>query len=910
MKSLKKDKSIIDSALSSKNTVQNNNKNQTQQNSILYTKIDINKTKNGINSQINRTKINLNNINKYSKNLNQISYISEPKTVIENLKKTNHYKTNNSIKKIHTKKSAMNIKIKSNRKDNCIFKFNDHSSKENDKSYNISKEISKNLSLRKVRKYKKSPTQKQISQNPSFIINTPNINNNYINKKKANIIKASGLFNDHSLLTIKKNFQNNVQKLGNNTEIKKKRKNVIYNQKSIKRKKTIGLKNLNKAVINMPLCKSISYDSDKIINKNNISHSNSINNKEKSKVTSHKKNKKEIYNYNYIKKRNIRINNLNNDFLGFNKKIFFSTENNTNYNTNCNSNNNSNNNTLKKRKINKTIICKDKDKENVFKTGKAGKSKSFYRKKTDNSKEVEDKNDRKLSFDIFDTKNSKNSKDILRSICSNLSGNTNTNQNSLIIRFENKQKKKYFDNENSQKYEAINEDNCYQFLNENEQGGNIGINSVKTNNFIINKPKEENLKYSSIKEYYDDNDEQTEISPSQISKIIIGQIEGYNDIMEEDKNINVNDKSRSLMELLSKFSFSNFINSKQSLENMDNLNFFEESNDLKYLKDFNNNWNNISNSKNITNDNMPNLTKIKNVDEEYDSEDLSISVLKNNIKSINIHSNIYLNKLFNKQSNNNSDVNKSKNNNINYKKFVKNSINAENTTVSSGNNNNNNNNNNIVKKVNKDSENMGRNMNKVIYKKISRKLSPGNNIRYNFTQFNNSNRNSIKDKDRGDKAKNNYPNLNKNEKNSLYLKNINRSKILKNKETAPKLNTIKSSLNIYKNLDTNVLFNTNKKNNKKSIIKNINELVFPMNKFPKENKKENDAKICNNSRQEKEEKKLEYANATMSNINGENETIINANFFDIKNEFKEKNEKIDEKNGEENRKNNERCCIY
>jgi hypothetical protein len=307
---------------------------------------------------------------------------------------------------------------------------------------------------------------------------------------------------------------------------------------------------------------------------------------------------------------------------------------------------------------------------------------------------------------------------------------------------------------------------------------------------------------------------------------------------------------------------------------------------------------------------MPNLTKIKNVDEEYDSEDLSISVLKNNIKSINIHSNIYLNKLFNKQSNNNSDVNKSKNNNINYKKFVKNSINAENTTVSSGNNNNNINNNNIVKKANKDSENMGRNMNKVIYKKISRKLSPGNNIRYNFTQFNNSNRNSIKDKDRGDKAKNNYPNLNKNEKNSLYLKNINRSKILKNKETAPKLNTIKSSLNIYKNMDTNVLFNTNKKNNKKSIIKNINELVFPMNKFPKENKKENDAKICNNSRQEKEEKKLEYANATMSNINGENETIINANFFDIKNEFKEKNEKIDEKNGEENRKNNERCCIY
>lgn len=918
MKSLRNDKSNIGNAFSSKNTAQNNNKNQTQPNSILYTKIDINRTKTGINSQINRTKINLNNINKLSKNLNQNSYINEPKTSIENLKKSNHYKTNNSIKKMQTKKSAINITIKSNRKDNCVIKFIDNSSKANDKSYNINNDISNNLSLRKVNRYKKSPTQKQIIQNPSFIINTPKINNSNIYKMQANKNKGPSLAKDFSLLINKQNFTNNVQKLGNNTEIKKKRKNVIYKQKSINRKKTFGLKNLNKDVINMPLCRSISYDSDKIRNNNNNnSQSNSINNKE-IKIVSHKKNKKYIDNYNYIKKRNIHINNLNNDFLSLNKKIFFSTENNTNSNTNCNSKSNSNNNTFIKRKINKTQNYAVKDKENMCKTGKTGKSKSFYRKKTDNSKEVGDKNDRKkLSFDISDTKNKKNNKDILRGICSNLSGNTNTNtnQNSLIIRFENKQIKKYFDNKNTKKDETINDDNYYPFLNENDQGGNIGINSVKINNFIINKPKEENLKYSSIKEYFDDNEEQTEISPSQISKIIIGQIEGYNDIMEEDKNININDKSRSILELLSKISFSNFINNKHSLENMDNLNFFEESNDLKYLKDFNDNWNNISNSKNITSDNMPNLTKIKNVDEEYDSEDLSISVLKNNIKSINTHSNIYINKVFNSKSNQSPDENNSKNNNINYKKFVKNSIYTDNTTVSSGNNNNNNNNN-IVIKVNKDlrnkdNENMGKNINKVIYKKNSKKGSP-DNIRYNFTQFNNSNsnRNFSKDKDRGDNTKNNISNLSKNEKNSLYLKNINRSKIIKNIEATRKLNTIKSTSNIYKNLDTNVLFNTNKKNNKKSKIKNINELVCPMNNFPKENKKENDDKNNHNSRQVKEDKKLEYTNATMSNINGENETIINANFFDIDNEFKDKNEKIDEKNGDEIHKNNERCSIY
>jgi hypothetical protein len=414
----------------------------------MYTKIDINKTKPGNNSKINRTKINLNNINKYSKNINQNSYINEPKTFFENLKKINHYKTNNSIKKMQTKKSAMNITIKSNRNNNYAIKFIDHNSNTNDKSYNINYKISNNLSLRKVKKYKKSPTQKEISQNPSFIINTPKINNNVINKMPVNKTKCLDLTKDYSLFINNKNFQNSVKKLGNNTEMKKNRKNAIYKRKSIKRKKTFGFKNLNKGMINMALCRSISYDSDKITNSNNNnSNCNSINNKEKFKIISHKKNKKEIDNSNYIKKRNININNFNNDYLSYNKKIFFSTENNTNYNTNCNSNSNSNNNTLIKRKINKMQNCEGKFKEIISKTGKRGKSKSFYSKKTDNCKEIGDKNDRKkLSFDILDTNNNKNiGKDILKRICSNLNANTkkntNTNQNSVLIRFENKQKK-------------------------------------------------------------------------------------------------------------------------------------------------------------------------------------------------------------------------------------------------------------------------------------------------------------------------------------------------------------------------------------------------------------------------------------------------------------------------------------
>ena len=128
---------------------------------------------------------------------------------------------------------------------------------------------------------------------------------------------------------------------------------------------------------------------------------------------------------------------------------------------------------------------------------------------------------------------------------------------------------------------------------------NIGINSVKTNNFIINKPKEENLKYSSIKEFFDDNEEQTEVNPSQISKIIIGQIDGYKDIIDDDKNININDKSKSLLELLSKYSY--IKNNKKSIENLDNLYLFEESN-----REIN------ERNINISSNNSRNMTSVNN----------------------------------------------------------------------------------------------------------------------------------------------------------------------------------------------------------------------------------------------------------------------------------------------------------
>ena len=91
----------------------------------------------------------------------------------------------------------------------------------------------------------------------------------------------------------------------------------------------------------------------------------------------------------------------------------------------------------------------------------------------------------------------------------------------------------------------------YEFEIDNEQ--NYKINGVKTNNFDVKKPKDENLKFTFMKEEKD-----SEISVSRASKIIIGNIDGYKDIIETDIKNNENTHSKC---------FSNLINKKSNLFN-------------------------------------------------------------------------------------------------------------------------------------------------------------------------------------------------------------------------------------------------------------------------------------------------------------------------------------------------------
>ena len=393
----------------------------------------------------------------------------------------------------------------------------------------------------------------------------------------------------------------------------------------------------------------------------------------------------------------------------------------------------------------------------------------------------------------------------------------------------------------------------YSLNTENEQSIHKGINQIKINNYIINKPKEENLRFSSLKFY--DNEERTERA-CDISKIIIGQIEGYKDIIDQDK-------SKSIMELLSKVSFSyaknNNIN-KQSIENNENINsnfFFD---DVNYINSNNKEINNI------------NITNIKNVDEDYDSEDLS-DIIRNNIKSINTHSKEYIYKRKIK---------------LNYKSNIKTSMNTNNTTISSKEKNNN---------LNIKSNNINENI-----------LSP---IKFETKHKNSKNKISNFSLNKREKYF-----QNKSDRNTLKILNKNELKKNLNSALSKQLNSMKSTVNVHKKIDTNSIFNSPKKSKKKIKPKFSNDININKNKSPIKNLYKKEALNNNKNKNKKKENEINNKisnNSLISTIinNGDNETIVNACFNDVDNDICNNNKSINKNINEDinKDKNNFNQCI-
>ena len=113
---------------------------------------------------------------------------------------------------------------------------------------------------------------------------------------------------------------------------------------------------------------------------------------------------------------------------------------------------------------------------------------------------------------------------------------------------------------------------------------------MNINNFDVNKPHDYNMKYSIFKEYEDEDNKNT--SKLNTEKVVIGNIDGYQDIIESDKiNLNTNKKN-------------NIIKTKQKNEM---LHLFEENS----LYDFT-----------LDNTNYKRNENLINIENEYDFEDL------------------------------------------------------------------------------------------------------------------------------------------------------------------------------------------------------------------------------------------------------------------------------------------------
>ena len=148
------------------------------------------------------------------------------------------------------------------------------------------------------------------------------------------------------------------------------------------------------------------------------------------------------------------------------------------------------------------------------------------------------------------------------------------------------------------------------------------INNIKINNFKIQKPKEENMKFTLLKNKVEIESTQ-EINKS---KVIIGKIDGYEDIIESDKlnnKLNLKENTVNLFDYKT-IVYPNYKKKKRNLKlSLNNLNLIDETED-------NNDGLEIYNSNN--NNCFINDSEIKSIlncmEDEYEFDDMSTTVLR------------------------------------------------------------------------------------------------------------------------------------------------------------------------------------------------------------------------------------------------------------------------------------------
>ena len=162
-----------------------------------------------------------------------------------------------------------------------------------------------------------------------------------------------------------------------------------------------------------------------------------------------------------------------------------------------------------------------------------------YKYKTKNIKDV----NRKLHLTkVFLKKDKKNK--------SNSRKKTSQNSKQKFSNKKSKHSKQKIKSNFTEKKASINI-TLFSSMSEKEKNENIQINKIKTNYYVVNKPQETNMKYKIIERIA------SEETNEPVTKITIGDIEGYKDIMEKDKIINGSNTSINIDKSSSKIIITN-----------------------------------------------------------------------------------------------------------------------------------------------------------------------------------------------------------------------------------------------------------------------------------------------------------------------------------------------------------------
>ena len=397
-----------------------------------------------------------------------------------------------------------------------------------------------------------SQINKKITTQPKKRIKYKAIRNIYLKEKQKEKRLKSPL----------KNNNNSISKTSNKS---KTNKNLVL-------KINLDLKKSNNNTKNKKFIFShnkINFSLENILSKKKINHK-----KYKTKTkTNSLDNKRIIINNSPKIKFKYMENKLNNEKIKRNKKYF--------------------NERKKREKSTKIIFNKNKRKE----------EKNSVNVHLNNIKNIKTKivrnninNNSNNNFKLLSDNISTNYKSLNSKNCINMTNQKKQTMNK-IPNINNRKKNKISDKIISCKItEREISYKLFEFGLENEK--NEKINGVKINNFEINKPKEENLKFTFTKEEKD-----SEISVSCANKVIIGKIDGYKDIIDTDKKNN------------EKFKY--------------NTNLLNKKLELNTIK-------NIKINKNIINDDKDSFIFNENeVSENINFEDLLSSTNTNNNKNGN-----------------------------------------------------------------------------------------------------------------------------------------------------------------------------------------------------------------------------------------------------------------------------------